>query len=122
MLSLAPTAILPEEESKELLSTACLRLAGLGPRIAAVLRCGHLGACYVDTAAQTTVSSLSRADVKWIPAYWSADTPGADTKVVDPTGAGNSFMGGLGAALDQGFSIEEGERAYRKDLAECDMD
>ena len=28
--------------------------------------------------------------------------------VVDPTGAGNAFMGALGAALDEGKSAEEG--------------
>ena len=121
LLSLTPTVILPEEEYKVLLSTTCLRLAGLGPQIAAVLRCGHLGACYIDTAMQANVSSLSLADVKWIPAYWSADTPGVEGKVVDPTGAGNSFMGGLGAALDRGFNIEEGEHLHRIDLVGCNM-
>jgi len=121
LLSLTPNKILSEEEYKALLSTACLRLAELGPQIAAVLRCGHLGACYIDTAAQANVSSLTLADVKWIPAYWSADVPGAEGKVVDPTGAGNSFMGGLGAALDQGFSIEEGEHVYRIECVVWDM-
>ena len=31
------------------------------------------------------------------------------SKVVDPTGAGNSFMGGVGAALHQGLTLREGE-------------
>ena len=41
----------------------------------------------------------------WIPAYHSSD--GGENKVVDPTGGGNTFLGGLGAALARGKSIEE---------------
>ncbi|PSS05299.1 Ribokinase-like protein [Coniella lustricola] len=42
---------------------------------------------------------------KWIPAYWTkAD---AATQVVDPTGGGNTFLGGLGVALARGESMEE---------------
>jgi sugar/nucleoside kinase (ribokinase family) len=39
--------------------------------------------------------------------------PGYKTKVVDPTGAGNAFMGGLMAALDEGKDMHEGESARR---------
>jgi sugar/nucleoside kinase (ribokinase family) len=44
--------------------------------------------------------------VEWIPPYWQA---GSEDKIVDPTGAGNSFMGGCGAALMQGHDVREGE-------------
>ncbi|KAM0302642.1 hypothetical protein HYE67_009745 [Fusarium culmorum] len=39
---------------------------------------------------------------KWIPAYHTEPS-----KVVDPTGGGNTFLGGLGVALARGESIEE---------------
>lgn len=42
---------------------------------------------------------------KWIPAYWTRDE--ADEKVVDPTGGGNTFLGGLAVALARGRSMEE---------------
>lgn len=39
---------------------------------------------------------------RWIRAYH--DTP---SRVIDPTGGGNTFLGGLGIALARGESIEE---------------
>lgn len=78
--------------------------------LASVLRCGHLGACYVETKSlassgdQSTISS-----VKWVPPFWARDLAGTAERVVDPTGAGNAFMGGLGAALGEGKDIHEGE-------------
>lgn len=42
---------------------------------------------------------------RWIPAYWTKDD--AADKVVDPTGGGNTFLGGLAAALARGKSMEE---------------
>lgn len=41
---------------------------------------------------------------RWIPAYWTKEH--AD-KVVDPTGGGNTFLGGLAVALARGKSMEE---------------
>lgn len=108
LFSLTPSSIIPEEEYRALLVTACLRLAELGPKMAAVLRCGHLGACYVDILERASHPPTS-ADVKWIPAYWTADLRGSVGKVVDPTGAGNAFMGGLGAALSERMDIHEGK-------------
>ncbi|KAF9263629.1 Ribokinase-like protein [Marasmius fiardii PR-910] len=59
---------------------------GLGVKDAVVIRSGGLGA-YVLT---------EKRGGKWIPAFWSDE----DTKeVVDVTGAGNSFLGGLAAGL-----------------------
>lgn len=40
---------------------------------------------------------------KWIPAYHSESSP----KVVDPTGGGNAFLGGLAVALARGRSLED---------------
>lgn len=42
---------------------------------------------------------------KWIPAYWTKVD--AHEKVVDPTGGGNTFLGGLAAALARGMGVEE---------------
>ncbi|KAM0438888.1 hypothetical protein ACHAPT_001649 [Fusarium lateritium] len=39
---------------------------------------------------------------RWIPAYH-----GDPSKVVDPTGGGNTFLGGLGVALARGESLED---------------
>lgn len=41
---------------------------------------------------------------RWIPAYWTKED--AD-KVVDPTGGGNTFLGGLAVALARGKSMDE---------------
>lgn len=41
---------------------------------------------------------------RWIPAFWTKED--AD-KVVDPTGGGNTFLGGLAVALARGRSVEE---------------
>ncbi|KAH8830317.1 Ribokinase-like protein, partial [Flagelloscypha sp. PMI_526] len=60
------------------------------PNFSVVIRSGHLGA-FVLT------SSVKR----WIPAYWNADEPVHQGNVVDVTGAGNSFLGGLAAGLKE---------------------
>ncbi|RBR22761.1 uncharacterized protein FIESC28_04324 [Fusarium coffeatum] len=39
---------------------------------------------------------------KWVPAYHTDST-----KVIDPTGGGNTFLGGLGVALARGEGLEE---------------
>ncbi|KAF3767368.1 hypothetical protein M406DRAFT_39374 [Cryphonectria parasitica EP155] len=41
---------------------------------------------------------------RWIPAYWTKELA---EKVVDPTGGGNTFLGGLAVALARGKSLEE---------------
>lgn len=86
------------EELRPAVESACLKLAQLRPQIATIVRAGALGACYVESA--------EPGKVNWVPAYWSSDD---QHKVVDPTGAGNGFMGGLAAALDEGFDVEKGE-------------
>ncbi|KAG9104051.1 hypothetical protein FRC06_005948, partial [Ceratobasidium sp. 370] len=54
-----------------------------------IIRCGALGA-YGATLLAGKVTGW------WVPAYWTAEDGGA---VVDVTGAGNSFLGGLSAGL-----------------------
>ncbi|KAK4134163.1 Ribokinase-like protein [Trichocladium antarcticum] len=45
---------------------------------------------------------------KWVPAYYGKGYAGdGAAKVVDPTGGGNTFLGGLAVALARGRSIEE---------------
>ncbi|KUI60323.1 Protein MAK32 [Cytospora mali] len=41
---------------------------------------------------------------RWIPAYFTKET---QDKVVDPTGGGNTFLGGLAVALARGKGMEE---------------
>jgi len=43
---------------------------------------------------------------RWIPAYFQGGEEGGH-KVVDPTGGGNGFLGGLAVALARGKNIEE---------------
>ena len=44
---------------------------------------------------------------RWMPAYFQAEGTDANPRVVDPTGGGNTFLGGLAVALARGKSIEE---------------
>lgn len=41
---------------------------------------------------------------RWLPAYWTKEH---GDKVVDPTGGGNTFLGGLAVALARGKTMEE---------------
>ncbi|KAI0728759.1 Ribokinase-like protein [Fomitopsis betulina] len=74
--------------TKPLIEEACRRFMeyGVGPEGngAVVIRSGALGA-YVATR---------KGGGEWIPAFWNVPE-----HVVDVTGAGNSFLGGLGAGL-----------------------
>ncbi|KAH9844016.1 Ribokinase-like protein [Rhodofomes roseus] len=82
---------IPGSPTKPLIEQACRRFLeyGVGPQGegAVVIRSGALGA-YVATRA---------GGDDWVPAYWSETE--APERVVDVTGAGNSFLGGLGAGL-----------------------
>ena len=96
------------------LENAAARMLTLGPRKGVVIRAGSHGAYYLP--GPTTVQSLHtphtgeqaqcKALGRWVPPYHPADS----TKVVDPTGAGNAFMGALAAALGQGEDLGEGEQ------------
>lgn len=80
-------------------------LAEMKPKKAVVIRAGALGACYA-------LSSAPHA-VHWVPAYWTSDH--AD-RVVDVTGAGNGFLGGLCAGLDEGLDDRQGESTTEVEL------
>ncbi|WVQ65787.1 uncharacterized protein L199_003965 [Kwoniella botswanensis] len=93
-----------EADLKAVYSQACKNLLSLQPKTGVVVRCGHLGCCY-------SISPPLGLDpeVRWVPAYWNPRRKGwNESRVVDPTGAGNAFMGGLAAALDSGKSLGEG--------------
>jgi len=60
------------------------------PGVAVVVRCGKEG-CVVRC----------RTATKWLPAYHTNQE-----RVVDPTGGGNTFLGGLAAALSRNKDIQ----------------
>jgi sugar/nucleoside kinase (ribokinase family) len=64
---------------------------GVGGSGGIVIRCGKEG-CLV----------ASRSITKWLPAYHSDGD-----KVVDPTGGGNAFLGGMSIALARSHGLEE---------------
>jgi len=76
--------------SKEVIERACAKFLdhGVGPegRGHVVIRCDEMGAY---------VACRQRAGV-WVDAFWTKDD---SDKVVDVTGAGNNFLGGLAAGL-----------------------
>ncbi|KAK7060309.1 hypothetical protein VNI00_001074 [Paramarasmius palmivorus] len=77
---------LPVPASKQAIEHAAHKFLELGVKDSVVIRSGGMGA-YV----------LGRdREGKWIPAFWQE----ASSKVVDVTGAGNSFLGGLAAGLE----------------------
>ncbi|KAL0580763.1 hypothetical protein V5O48_001228 [Marasmius crinis-equi] len=77
---------LPLPPTKASIEEAANIFVELGAKEAVVIRSGGLGA-YVLT---------KEKGGKWIPAFWSSDDA---NEVVDVTGAGNTFLGGLGAGL-----------------------
>ncbi|KAI0356585.1 Ribokinase-like protein [Trametes cingulata] len=82
---------MPLPPTKELIEEACRRFLemGVGPdgNGAVVIRSGAMGACIAQKG----------QPFNWVDAYWSG--PEGASKVVDVTGAGNSFLGGLAAGL-----------------------
>lgn len=54
---------------------------------------------------------METAIVHWVPPYFDPLDPLDLARVVDPTGAGNAFMGGVCAALDQKHDLHEGVSA-----------
>ncbi|EJD53853.1 Ribokinase-like protein [Auricularia subglabra TFB-10046 SS5] len=76
---------LPSPPTKSLIEQAATTFLSHGVRDAVIIRSGALGA-YL----------LTRDTSLWVPAFWSEQ----DTrKVVDVTGAGNAFLGGLAGGL-----------------------
>lgn len=72
---------------------------GIGPsgEGTVVVRAGKDGCCVARRALEGEIA------ITWLPAYHSSDS-GA---VVDPTGGGNTFLGGLAEALVNGKTAEE---------------
>jgi hypothetical protein len=103
LLSLPPpTPSEPLSSLRERLSSACQTLSQMGARAGTIIRSGEMGCCYLPRGEQ---------EVRWIPPFYSAtnDNGGSGTsRVVDPTGAGNGFMGAVAAALDEGKDLHEG--------------
>lgn len=67
------------EPDRKTVEALCLRFLDLGAKDMVVIRCGAMGSC-----------GVRRADVKtfhWVPAFHTDQS-----KVVDPTGGGNSFL------------------------------
>lgn len=89
-----------------ILESAARTLLSWKPRLGVVIRCGALGACFCSS-----LTSSMEEEVEWVPAYWSAGAEEADweSRIVDPTGAGNAFCGAMAAALDKGEDLREGE-------------
>ncbi|KAI9067619.1 Ribokinase-like protein [Trametes sanguinea] len=82
---------MPLPPTRELVEDACRRFLDMGVGLdgtgAVVIRSGAMGACIAQRGQPCS----------WVDAYWSG--PESTSKVVDVTGAGNSFLGGLGAGL-----------------------
>lgn len=100
LLSLSPDE--PLSSLRERISSTCQTLSQMGARAGTIIRSGEMGCCYLPRGEQ---------EVRWIPPFYSAtnDNGGSGTsRVVDPTGAGNGFMGAVAAALDEGKDLHEG--------------
>ena len=52
---------------------------------------GNHGAVVIRAGAHGSLTSLGPADYAWLPAFYEDTSP----KVLDPTGAGNAFLGGF---------------------------
>jgi sugar/nucleoside kinase (ribokinase family) len=77
-------------------------LSQLGAREGTIIRSGEMGCCYLPQSEEV---------VRWVPPFYSAtgDAGGSGaSRVVDPTGAGNGFIGAVAAALDEGKDLREG--------------
>ncbi|GAW01860.1 Ribokinase-like protein [Lentinula edodes] len=72
--------------SKPLIEEAANRFIQLGVKDAVIIRSGELGAYVLRR----------KTGGKWVDAFW---TEADASKIVDVTGAGNSFLGGLSAGL-----------------------
>ncbi|KAF5393902.1 hypothetical protein D9757_000213 [Collybiopsis confluens] len=80
--------------SRSSVEQAAARLLELGAKDTVIIRSGALGA-YVLTR---------KAGGRWIEAFW---TESDASKIVDVTGAGNSFLGGLAAGIELNGDIFE---------------
>jgi sugar/nucleoside kinase (ribokinase family) len=77
-------------------------------RGAIVIRSAELGAYVAQQPTDVGSEQADRYAGRWVDAYWSAEHA---ERVVDVTGAGNSFLGGLAAGLALANDIYEGALA-----------
>ncbi|KAJ7179329.1 Ribokinase-like protein [Mycena filopes] len=75
---------LPLPPTKKLIEEAALKFLEFGVDV--IIRSGSMGACV----------GLKNQHTRWVPAFWTSND---ENKIVDVTGAGNSFLGGLAAGL-----------------------
>jgi sugar/nucleoside kinase (ribokinase family) len=97
-----------ERELKTLIEQAAREIMTWKPLIGVVIRSGGLGACVVRhkhrADAELPVDIDSSLEVCWIPAYHqplrlSDGSYAMNPAIVDVTGGGNAFLGGLAAGL-----------------------
>ncbi|KAJ7781450.1 Ribokinase-like protein [Mycena metata] len=81
-LPLPPTLELIEEAARRFLEFG----VGVDRQGCVIIRSGAMGACV----------AMKNQPVRWVPAFWTRKD---QAKIVDVTGAGNSFLGGLAAGL-----------------------
>lgn len=98
------------------------RLLALRPRLGVIIRAGQYGACYASSCsspgragrrlrgrATHSDEDVGALPIRWVPAFYDPESSESKRKVVDPTGAGNGFMGAVAAALDEGKAFDEGQ-------------
>jgi len=87
---------LPLPPSRKLIEEAAHRFLELGVgadgKGCVIIRSGSMGACVAQ----------KDQPMRWVPAFWTSKD---EDKIVDVTGAGNSFLGGLAA----GLLLEDGD-------------
>lgn len=78
-----------------------------------IVRCGALGSCIARQRYGAGCTSQEEVELRWIGAYWTAEvTPEFQSHVVDVTGGGNAFLGGLAAGMKlTGGDLLEGMRS-----------
>ncbi|KAK7061558.1 Ribokinase-like protein [Favolaschia claudopus] len=86
-LSLLSLPLPPSKESIEEAASKLLKLGvGSEGKGAVLIRSGSMGVCV----------AFKNQPMRWVPAFWTSKDK---DKIVDVTGAGNSFLGGLAAGL-----------------------
>lgn len=70
-----------------------------------VVRAGKKG-CYVRAGKSTDFMVTTNGLKKWLPAYHEVVEGKKSESVVDPTGGGNTFIGGMCQALARGIEID----------------
>lgn len=89
---------MPLPVTKTKVEEAAAAFIKAGVKMCVIIRCAGLGAYALETGA------AGRGF--WTPAFWAEKDTG---RIVDVTGAGNSFLGGLSAGLAKsGGDVKEG--------------